>query len=435
MRKKILKLQVRLVRFRRIRLPRHIRRAKKASRHPYAVPVINIGFLLLLTTALYLVARQTNSLPTTIDAKQVIISHDHVQETVPTREKTVGGLLVKLNLKLNQGDVVEPAVTTVIDQDQFRINIYRAVPVEIVDSTSKVFTFSAATTPRAIAVQAGNKVYPEDIITAVPSQNFLLAGAIGEQIVIDRATPVSVDLYGTQVVLRTHAKTVAELIKERGIQLAQNDQIVPSPDTPIMPNQQLAFIRTGTKVETVTETITMPIQNIPDNSLAYGTSAVRQQGSAGQQIVTYQIQLQNNIETGRSVIQKVVTQTPVTQIVVIGTSLSGIKGDMAFAGIAPGDYTYVDYIVSRESGWCPTKWQGEIGYCPAYHGTPTSPYIGYGLCQSTPGYKMASAGDDWATNPITQLEWCSAYANSGKFNAYGGGWLGAYNYWIKHGNW
>lgn len=434
MRKKISRLQVKFSRFRRIRLPRHVRRAKIISRQPRAVPFITFSFLIILTAGLYILAIQTNTLPKVQDSKLVIISHDYVQEAVPTHEKTVAGLLTKLGLQLNQGDIVEPSLATVIDQDQFRINIYRAVPIEIIDGNNKTFTFSAATTPRAIAVQAGDKVYPEDIITAVPNQNFLLSAAIGEQIVIDRATPVNVDLYGTQVVLRTHATTIAGLIKEKGIQLISNDQIVPAADTPITSGQQIAFIRTGVKVETLTETIAMPLQTILDNSLAYGTSAVRQVGSAGQQIVTYQIQIQNNIEIGRTAIQKLITKPTVTQIVVVGTSLSGIKGDMALAGIPPSDYKYVDYIISKESHWCPTVWQGERG-CPAYHGTPTSPGTGYGLCQSTPGYKMASAGSDWGTNPVTQLKWCSAYANSGKFNAYGGGWLGAYNYWIGHGNW
>lgn len=432
MRKKFSRLQVRLARFRRIRLPRHIRRFKTASRHPHAVPVITIGLLLLLTTTLYLVARQTNSLPTTLDAKQVIISHDHIQEIVPTREKTVGDLLTKLHLQLSQGDVVEPAATTVIDQDQFRINIYRAVPVEIIDSGSNTFTFSAATTPRAIATQVGNKVYPEDIITAVPSQNFLLTTAIGEQIVIDRATPVNVDLYGTHVVLRTHAKTIAGLIKEKGIQLVGNDQVSPASDTPITPNQQIAFIRTGTKLETVTETIAMPVQNISDNSLAYGTSAVRQQGSSGQQIVTYQIQLQNNVEVGRTAIQKVITQAPVIEIVVIGSSLSGIKGDMALAGISPSDYGYVDYIISHESGWCPTKWQGQIGYCPAtsedIHSIDSG--FGYGLGQSTPASNMAAYGSDWRTSPITQLKWADHYAHTHYTD-----WQAAYYHWLNYRWW
>ncbi|MEK7594432.1 MAG: G5 domain-containing protein [Patescibacteria group bacterium] len=402
---------------------------KIISRHPFAVPFITITCLVILTGGVYLIASQTNKLPPQHDAKIVIISHDHQQQTVPTKEATVGSLLKKLNIPLNQGDVVEPAASTPIKQDQFRVNIYRAVPVEIVDGTSRTYTFSASKTPRALAQQAGTSVFPEDNLTTVPTSDFLTSGSIGAQVIVDRATPVNVDLYGTPVVLRTHAKTVGGLIKEKHIKLIKDDRVSVPLTTPIAANQQVAFIRTGTKVETITETIATPIQTINDPSLAYGTSAVRQQGTDGQQIVTYQVQIVNNVEKSRTIIQKVVTKQAVTSVVVIGTSLSGIKGDMALAGISPSDYQYADYIISRESGWCPTKWQGEPGACPPYHGTPSAG-LGYGLGQATPGSKMSAYGADWATNPVTQLKWASGYAKSRH-----GGWAGAYAYWLSHHNW
>ena len=55
---------------------------------------------------------------------------------------------------------------------------------------------------------------------------------------------------------------------------------------------------------------------------------------------------------------------------------------------------------------------------------------GYGLCQATPGYKMASAGSDWETNPITQLRWCNSYAD----NTYGS-WYNAYIHWVDYSWW
>ncbi len=402
------------MRYQRVRLPRRIRRFKLMSRHPFAVPVITISLLLGLSGGIYLVARQTKNLPLPHDAKIVIVTHDHQQQTVPSKEATVGALLAKLHLKLNQGDVVEPAASAVIDQDQFRINIYRAVPVQIVDGSHKTFTFNASKTPRAIAVAAGATLYPEDRITTQPVNSFVGSEAIGKQVIIDRATPISIDLYGTPVTTRTQAGTVGELIKEKHIKLAANDQIVPGPNTPISDNQHVAFIRTGTKVETVTQEVATPVQIVNDATLAYGTSAIRQQGSPGQEVVTYQVAITNNVETSRAVIQKVVIKAPVTQIKVVGTSLSGIKGDMALAGIAPSDYNYVDYIVSHESGWRPNA------------GSSGGPY---GLCQAYPGSKMASAGSDWATNPVTQLRWCNGYASRY------GGWAGSYNHWVSYHNW
>ena len=159
----------------------------------------------------------------------------------------------------------------------------------------------------------------------------------------------------------------------------------------------------------------MPIKTIQDVNLAYGTTAVRQQGSDGEQVVTYEVVLVNNVIKNRKVVQRVITRKPVTKIVVVGISLSGIKGDMARAGIAPGDFNYVDYIVGRESGWNPGA---------------SNPSGAYGLCQALPGSKMSSVGSDWASNPITQLRWCDGYAKG-----HYGSWAGAYSFWISNHYW
>ena len=84
---------------------------------------------------------------------------------------------------------------------------------------------------------------------------------------------------------------------------------------------------------------------------------------------------------------------------------------MGLAGIAPGDYTYVDYIVSKESNWNPSA-QNASG--------------AYGLCQAFAGQQMASAGSDWASNPVTQLRWCNSCA-VGHY----GSWAGAYSFWVS----
>lgn len=95
-------------------------------------------------------------------------------------------------------------------------------------------------------------------------------------------------------------------------------------------------------------------------------------------------------------------QTPVKQ------APGGSNELLKQAGIPESDWEGMNYIFKQESGFCATKWEGERGGCPAYHGVPQ--YAGYGICQSTPAHKMASAGADWATNPITQLKWCYKYA-------------------------
>ena len=391
---------------------RRVQLIKQFSRHPVAVPIFTFTFLLAVSGLGYLLLVDRDA--PVRDTRVVIISHDGEKQTVPSLEQSVGSLLRKLDIQLGQGDRVEPALHTQIRQDDFRINIYRAVPVRVVDDGVSTYTFSAATTPRAIARQTGAQLFAEDRIATVPTANFLRDGAIGERIIIDRATPINLNIYGTLQTIRTHAKTVGELVREKGINLQASDQVLPSPETPISKNQQIFIAREGTRLESVTEEIEMPVELILDDSLAYGTTAVRQQGSPGERIVTYQIDADN--PRIRSEIQSIVLREPVAQIEVRGTSLSGTKADMARAGIAESDFVYVDYIVFKESTW---------------NYLARNPSSGaYGLCQALPGSKMASAGSDWETNPVTQLRWCDSYAK-----ARYGSWSAAYSFWLRNHYW
>jgi len=54
----------------------------------------------------------------------------------------------------------------------------------------------------------------------------------------------------------------------------------------------------------------------------------------------------------------------------------------------------LDNLWTRESGW---------------RTTASNPSGAYGIPQALPGSKMASAGDDWRTNPATQIRWGLGY--------------------------
>lgn len=96
---------------------------------------------------------------------------------------------------------------------------------------------------------------------------------------------------------------------------------------------------------------------------------------------------------------------------------SGSKADwMRAAGISDSDFGYVDYIISHESGW-------------NYHAVNRSSGA-YGLPQSLPAGKLASAGADWRDNPVTQLRWANNYA-VGRY----GSWEAAYHFWTVNRWW
>lgn len=386
-------------------------------KHPFAIPVATTLVLFFAALGFFVFSGGNEVIAS--DSHLVVLTHDKKQETLPTRAKTVGEFLDRVSVKINEGDVVEPSRETEIADQKFRINVYRARPVTVVDEGKKTFAFSAATTARSVASQAGVEVYPEDKIESQMETDFLRDGAIGEKVVIERATPANINLYGTLVPVRTHAETVGDLLKEKKIELAKDDTVQPAVETKITAQTQIFVVRNGSQVSTVEEAIPMETQTIEDPSLSFGTTAVRQKGSPGKRLVTYQLDLQNGKEISRKVIQSVVAQEPVKQIVVRGKTVyipADKEAVMAAAGIARSDYPYVNYIVSRESGWNAAARNSSSG--------------AFGLCQALPGTKMASAGSDWASNPVTQLRWCDGYAK-GRY----GSWSAAYNFWLSKHYW
>jgi resuscitation-promoting factor RpfB len=398
-----------------------VRKVARVARHPaVTIPLATFSAMLTLTVLGIIIFSGGDPKLGSRDTRTAIISHDGQETTVPTRAANVGQLLENLNIKINDGDVVEPGLKATVSTDNFRINVYRAAPVTIVDGEDKTFTFSAAATPRSIVKQVGIEVYPEDRLESIPTENFLLEGSIGPRVVISRATPVNVNLYGTQVMMRTHSKTVGELLEERDIILEKGETVRPKQETLVDKNMQIFILQEGAELAMEEQEIAMPVEEVEDNSLSFGTRAVRQEGQPGKRIVTFIIEKDAaGKEIGRKQIQSIVVQEAVKQIVAIGTFFD-ISADrtsvMAAAGIAMSDYAYVDYIVSHESGWRPFARNASSG--------------AFGLCQALPGSKMASSGSDWETNPVTQLRWCSGYAASRY-----GSWANAYQTHVSQGWW
>lgn len=401
---------------------------ERLKQRPYIIPVFGLILGFGIVAAIW-ASRSSGETFRPSDAHVVYLFDSGDRRVLDTRAQTVGELISRLNLNLIEQDVVEPTLDTPIFEDNFRINVYRARPVTVVDGETRTVTLTAQRSPRVVAKSSGLDVHAEDIATF--QRGNLSENIVGEQVVVTRATPIKLNLYGAQVNTYTLGKTVQEMLVDKKIKLDHGENVSPALETPIKPDMQIFVLAEGAKVVTVEEEIAAPTKTVSDPSLSFGTTVTRQEGSPGKKLVTYLISAQKDKEPTRMIIQQAIIDPPVPKIVARGTviNVSSAKQDlMAKVGIRSSDYAYVNFIISRESGWCPTKWQGESGSCPAYHGVPSSG--GYGLCQSTPPSKMATAGDDWETNPITQLKWCDGYAQSRH-----GGWAGGYNFWLANSYW
>lgn len=383
-------------------------------KRPYLVPLFGIvlGFIIVLA----LLAGHNDQTLRPSDAHVVFLFDNGKKQTLDTKEKTVGDLLGKLDLKLIEQDLVEPSLDSPIPEDNFRINIYRARPVTVVDGTNKTVALTAQRSARSVAVTAGLKLHPED--AANFDQGSLSENVIGEKVVISRATPIQINLYGAALTTYTQATIVKDFLLEKQIKLENGETVQPDPKTAITPNMQVFVLKKDAKVVSLVEEIPTPEHVIQDASLSFGTTAVRQAGSPGKKSVTYLIQEDGSgKEISRTLLQEAVIEAAVPKITARGSTVEigdNKTGLMTSAGIASGDHGYANFIISRESNWGVTA---------------KNPSGAYGLCQALPGSKMSSAGADWESNPLTQLRWCNGYASRY------GGWAGAYNFWQSHHYW
>ena len=94
-------------------------------------------------------------------------------------------------------------------------------------------------------------------------------------------------------------------------------------------------------------------------------------------------------------VTKTVKIDPVQAAAASGDPKSIARAMLGQFGFGSDQFSCLDSLWEKESGWDPHASNGSSG--------------AYGIPQSLPGSKMASAGSDWQSNPATQIEWGLGY--------------------------
>lgn len=368
----------------------------------------SLGFLLLLN--IFAVAGK-NSAKATGQGNKILTVFESGQKTsFKTNAKTVREALKAQKINFSKEDSVEPGLDEELTGAEYSINIYRAKPVVIEDGELKTKILTAAQTPRQIAEKAGLNVHNEDKLAFGESGNILEDGSINT-LKITRAKEIFVDLFGKTESFRTQAKTVEDFLKEKKIVLGKDDGISIDLKTQISNGLNFRIWRNGKQTLTVEEPTDFQTETIQDANKDSGYKEIKEAGEKGTKSVTYEVEMQNGKEISRKKINETEIKAAKKQVVIVGTKTSLPAGShtdwMSAAGISASDQGSANAIISQESGWRVNAANRSSG--------------AYGIPQALPGSKMASAGSDWQTNPITQLKWMNSYV-VGRY----GSWQNAY---------
>ncbi|MBR3220524.1 G5 domain-containing protein [Candidatus Saccharibacteria bacterium] len=179
------------------------------------------------------------------------------------------------------------------------------------------------------------------------------------------------------------------------------------------------ILRNGGRTITEEVPIAFTETTRPDYSLPTGESKLIQAGEDGLKVVKYEVNFKDGKEVSRKLISEEVVREPVARITATGAKKSippeqeTCAGWAREAGVSESDLWVAMALIYRESG-C------RVNSTNVHSGA-------YGIPQALPGSKMASAGADWKTNPVTQIRWMIGYVN-GRY----GGWVQAWEFWQAH---
>ena len=261
------------------------------------------------------------------DEKLVTIYDRGVEKTIVTKARTIREALKLAKFSIDERqDVVEPSLDSEMVAEKYNINIFRARPITIVDGNKRLKITTAEQTPALIAKAAGIEVFEEDKTTLSNSDNMAVDGA-NMVMKIDRASMVNFVLYGKESVIRTHAKTVGELLKEKNINPKKDDTLSVDRSAKIIPGMKIELWRNGKQTITAEEDVKFEIEKIQDANRDSGYREVKQAGENGKKNVTYEVEMKNGVEVSRKEIASVVTKEPKKQIEIVGT-----KSSTSFSG-------------------------------------------------------------------------------------------------------
>ena len=261
------------------------------------------------------------------DEKLVTIYDRGAEKTIVTKARTIREALKLAKFSIDERqDVVEPSLDSEMVAEKYNINIFRARPITIVDGNKRLKVTTAEQTPALIAKAAGIEVFEEDKTTLSNSDNMAVDGA-NMVMKIDRASMVNFVLYGKESVIRTHAKTVGELLKEKNINPKKDDTLSVDRSAKIILGMKIELWRNGKQTITAEEDVKFEIEKIQDANRDSGYREVKQAGENGKKNVTYEVEMKNGVEVSRKEIASVVTKEPKKQIEIVGT-----KSSTSFSG-------------------------------------------------------------------------------------------------------
>lgn len=305
--------------------------------------------------------------------KSVAVTVDGATRQMQTTNRTVEQVVSDMGIKVGKYDQVSPALDTKISRNQ-KIKIVHARPVVLQETKN---------------AQVAWKTAHHD------------APVLQTTFRVDDTEVKGVYKQGSDP--RTAAQAA-------GIKLSNLDRVTVEQSSQNTATIKVSRVQRG--IEKTEEKSAPEVKKVEDKTLQPGEEVVENEGKQGVTAKTTFVEKVDGSVSFQSAEQVTTLVKAEPKIVRFGPADN--SGDTNYGPVVPagqaqeiahqkviargwseGQFTCLVKLWNRESGWNASARNRSSG--------------AYGIPQSLPANKMASAGADWRTNPATQIEWGLGY--------------------------
>jgi uncharacterized protein YabE (DUF348 family) len=296
--------------------------------------------------------------------KSVTLSVDGKSSAVHLFGNTVGDVLTHQGIKLESHDLVAPAVSTPLKDNEKVVVRYGRLLTVTVDGKTKEFWTTSTTVSGALA-ELGIR---SDSARLSVSRSQPL-GRLGLVMSVTTPKNVTVSVDGKALKETTTSATVADVLSELKVTVGAKDRVTPALTTLLTQSGlNVAVARVTQKTVSSTETIAFGTQQINDATTYAGTTNTLTAGKPGQRVVNnVQTWVDGKLESDKIASSQVVT-APVALVLAVGTKSRPVQsapasGPVSSGGGSTANAAMWDRIAQCESGgnWAINTGNGYYG--------------------------------------------------------------------------
>ena len=283
--------------------------------------------------------------------KDLVVDVNGDKVELATFAKDVDGGLQAAGVQVGEEDIVSPAPSeSVADGDEISVRTAKPVAVSIDGEQQQLSTTDLTVSDLLNNLQGVNpgaavKSGEDDV-----DKDAQLKDGMDLEVVSPKI--IKINDGGKNTYTKIAAKTVGDVLKERGIKLGEDDRVFPAKEEKVTEGMSIKVERIDIQTEDVTEEFDAEPNFVDDPELEAGAEEVREQGEKGKREITRKVVLKNGKKESEEVIKDEVVVGPKPATIARGTKQAEPEpqgGNSGAAAPAVADGSVWDAIAQCES--------------------------------------------------------------------------------------